>query len=153
MEINGNVQVSCGFEDGEKARVVKEDAFRGAVHQGPWKSQASHAAVQFRGSGVRIFQGKAGKTGEASGMGTHCARQLIVDVADQRRRGRGVERIDARGNQGQDLEVDAGLVHVCNAAGGQIEEFGLEVGKPCGSCGSNDGSGSEVLFKSNHAHE
>jgi len=63
-------------------------------------------------------------------MSAHSAGQFIVDVAGEWA-GRGcVECIQPyRGGQGKDLDIDRCLIHGRNAAGADIQKFGLKFSK------------------------
>jgi hypothetical protein len=74
------------------------------------------------------------------GMGQRCGRRPI-------------ERIEAHGGERENLRIDAGLVHICDAAGAKVEQLGLQLGEPRSPCGAHERIGNEVLFKRNGAHE
>ena len=87
------------------------------------------------------------------------ASELIIDVAGHGRRGGGIERVEPHRGERENLNVDGRFVHIRDAAGAEIEEFGLKLRelrrstRAVGSGGSEEGCGDEVLFKRNGAHQ
>jgi len=153
MQINRHIQVGRCFKERQEASIVKEKAFGRAVDQSARKTEPGDAAIEFSGGGICILQGNHGKAGETIWVGAHRVRQFIVHVMGQRCGRRHIERIEAHGGERENLQIDAGLVHVCDAAGAKVEQFGLHLGKPRSSCGAHERFGNEVLFKSNGTHE
>jgi hypothetical protein len=91
-------------------------------------------------------------------MGTHHLREFIIDVAGQRRRRLGIERVEAHCREREHLKIDPGLIHLGNPASAKVEEFGLQFGKLQGSSfviplgGSQERIGDEMFLKCDGAH-
>jgi hypothetical protein len=152
MQINRHVQVSRCFEERQEGSIVKKKAFGRAVDKSARKTQPGDAAIEFSSGRVCIFQGDHGKAGETIWVGAHRVRQFIIHVMGQCRGRRHIERIEAHGGERENLQIDAGLVHVRDAAAAKVEQLGLQLGEPRSSCGAHERFGKEVLFERNGTH-
>ncbi len=129
MKINRNAQMSRRFKDGQKAGIVNKQAAGCAIQHDANKSVARDATFEFSGSRSWIFQGQRCEACEAGWMSARCLGQLVVDVSRQRGCDGGIKLIKPKCGQGEHLEIDAALIHRCDAPCAEVEEFRLHLRK------------------------
>jgi hypothetical protein len=159
VKVYGNLKLSGSLKDGKEARIVKEKASCGAIKKSAMKAETGDAAIKFDGCRAGILEDQRGKAGKAIGVVPNRIGELIIDIVSHWSRGGGIERVEPHGRERENLKVDSSLVHIRDAAGAEIEEFGLKLrelrrsARAVGSGGSEEGCGYEVLFERNGAHQ
>ena len=68
MDINRDIQVLGGLENGPEFRIIQIFAARVAVDNCALQTKLAHAALQFLGCAGGILRRDSGKAGESAGM-------------------------------------------------------------------------------------
>ncbi len=122
VDVDRHVQRLRPLVDRPEPLVVVKEAAGQAVDHRALEAELGDGALQFVGRGARIGGRQHGEPGEAVGMGAHRRVEAVVDATRQRHAGCGIDRLQSRDRMRQDLQVDAGFVHLLEAQRAQIVE-------------------------------
>ena len=130
VEIDRHAQSFRPLIDAPEALIVVEHAIGQAADHGADETQILHAALELAGGGFRIGGGQGGEARKTGGMAGDGLGQTIIDAPCQIHADRGVELLRRGGPMGEDLNIDAGLVHFPQAQFPQIIEALELLGRP-----------------------
>ena len=112
MEVERDVEGLCPLKNGPEAPVVQENAVGEAVDHRALKAEGGHGPIELGGGGFGIGRWQRGEGGEAVGVERDGLGQAVVGAASHPDGGLGVKPLDRWCAVREDLDVDAGGVHV-----------------------------------------
>ena len=122
MDIDRHVELGGPFPDRPEPLVVVKNAPGHAVDHGTLEAELGDGALQFVGRGARVCSWQHGERGKAVLMTAHGLMEPIIGAARQGRPGLGVDGLETGDRMRQDLQIDAGLVHLADAQRTDIVE-------------------------------
>ena len=122
VKIDRHVERLAGFEDRPEFRIVEPFAIGVAVEDRALESELVHGTLDLLGRVCRILRREGRERGVARGIAPDRFGRFVIHRNRKRARVIGVQRIDAGRREQQELHVDAGRVHVGDAARPEIEQ-------------------------------
>ena len=165
VEVDRDVELGDRRPEVPVARIVEVDDrvlvvdLGEAVDEGTDEAEVADRAGELLRRGVRILHGKSGERGEALGVDRDLVGRVVIEpVRPVDSLGAFVERLDARGEEGEDDLLDAEFVHLLQARLMDVEQRGSPLrpglgGEVLGGLFDDVGvGGAEVLFEGDLLH-
>jgi hypothetical protein len=120
VQVQRHVERLAGLEDRPALGVVHVETLRVRIDDHTLQAERLDGALDLARRGLGRVRRHRGQRSEAARMLAHRCGHLVVAGDRQLHRGVGVEQLHARAGERQDREIDAGGVHVGQAAAVEI---------------------------------
>ncbi len=122
MDIDRHIELGGPFPDRPEPLIIVKDAAGHAVDHRAFEAELGDGALQFVGRGARIGGRHHGEGGKTIRVALNRLMKPVIGPARQRRPGFGVDRLQSGDRMRQDLQIDAGLIHLADAQRAEIVE-------------------------------